>query len=241
MHYTQTSYVDIHDADFNGIARSSCVLRYMQSSAWEHMRALGPSGKELQDRGQAFIVSAMDMTIHAPVKTYQTLTAETWACKPRAMIFPRAYRLIDADGRVLAEAASQWALVDLETRALLRPADLGGDYGAEEDTLRITRFRVPKAEEMELAGHYTVIYSETDYIGHLNNTHYPDMFTCFLPMRGKRVAHICIHFLNEAPLGDKLTIYRQKQEGDTYLMLSVRRDGQINADAEITLVDIEEE
>ncbi len=240
MRYQRQSYVDIHDADLNGITRSSCVLRYMQSCAWEHMRALGPSGKELQDRGQAFIVSAIDMIIHKPVRTYHTVTAETWGCKPRSIIFPRGYRLMDEDGSLLAEAASQWALVDLETRALLRPEDLGGDYGAEDSSIVISRFRVPKKEEMDLAGHYTVIYSETDYIGHLNNTHYPDMFTCFLPMRGKRVARICIHFLKEAPLGDKLTIYR-KGDGDHYFMLSVRPDGQINADAEITLTDIEEE
>ncbi len=240
MRYPRETYVDIHDADFNGVARASCVLRYMQSCAWEHMRALGPSGKELQDRGQAFIVSAMDITIHKAVRPYQTLMAETWGCKPRSIIFPRGYCLKNAKGELVAEAASQWALVDLDTRALLRPEDLGGDYGAEDTTLRISRFRAPKAEEMEMVGHYTVIYSETDYIGHLNNTHYPDMFTGFLPMRGKRVAHICIHFLNEAPLRDKLTIYR-KGEGDHYFMLSVRPDGQINADAEITLCDIEPE
>ncbi len=241
MRYTRKQYVDIHDADFNGIARSSCVLRYMQSAAWEHMREIGPSGKELQDRGQAFVVSALDMTIHHPIHTYQTVTAETWACKPRTMIFPRAYRLTDENGTLLAEIGSQWALVDLDTHALLRPAEFGGDYEAEDDNVRITRFRVPKAEEMELAGHYTVIYSETDYIGHLNNTHYPDMFTCFLPMRGRRVAHICIHFQNEAPLGDKLTIYRKQLEDNRYVMLSVRPDGMVNADAEITLTDLNAE
>ncbi len=237
MRYTRESYVDIHDADFNGLARSSCVLRYMQSCAWEQMRVVGPSGKDLQKQGKAFIVSSIDMTIHKPVHTYQTLTAETWVHKPRALTFPRAYCLKDTNGELVAEGASQWALVDLNTRTVLRPSELGSDYDAEEGTLRIHRFTVPRPDQMEMVGHYTVTYAQIDYIGHLNNTNYPDMFTCFLPMQGKRVAHMCIHFLHEAPLGDKLTIYRLK-DGDTYTLLSVRPDGLVNADAQVTLVDI---
>ncbi len=238
MKFTRPVYVDIHDEDFNGVARASAVLRYLQSAAWEHMRAVGPSGKELQDRGQAFILSALELTIHAPVRAYHTLTSETWACKPRAFTFPRGYALRDENNNLLAEAAANWALVDLKARTLLRPATIESDYNAEDETVRITRFIPPHAEDMTLVGTYTVNYSETDYIGHLNNTYYPDMFTSFLPMHGKRVAHMTIHFLREAPLGEKLSVYL-RQEGDHYLLLTVREDGEINADAEVTLVDIQ--
>ncbi len=238
MRFEWKNYVDIHDEDMNGVARASAVLRYMQSAAWEHMRVAGPSGKDLQEQGKAFIVSAIDLTIHTPIHAYQTLTAKTWACRPRALTFPRGYALYNEDGDAVAEAGSQWALVDLTTRSLLRPSELGADYEAEDEVVRVSRFSVPHPEDMEMMGKYTVRYSETDYIGHLTNTRYPDLFTTFLPMKGKYVSHICIHFLHEAPLGEKLTVYCKK-DGDRYLMLSMRSDGQINADAEVTLADID--
>ena len=63
------------------------------------------------------------------------------------------------------------------------------------------------------------------------------MFTSFLNMQGRRVSHLSIRFLREATLGEVLTVYK-KEEGDTCLLVSVRSDGEVNAEACITLTNL---
>ena len=93
---------------------------------------------------------------------------------------------------------------------------------------------------MEEVGQRRVVYSDCDYNGHINNTHYPDLLCDFLPDGETRpVADVVINFLGEAPFGDTLTVYRApdpEREG-RYLFRTRRADGSTNIEAVLTLAE----
>ena len=72
---------------------------------------------------------------------------------------------------------------------------------------------------------------------HMNNTKYPDMYSSFLDLEGRRIEEITINYQNEAPAGDKISVYRGEADG-YYYFKTVRSDGKTNTEAEIRTVFI---
>ena len=227
--------VDVHDVDYNGVAKASALMRYMQTAAQSQLTSIGLSYDQLRDRGRAFILSKIKMEFTDSVRTYEPLTAISYPCESRAFSFLRCYSL-ERDGVTVGRAASIWALIDTESRALVPVAgfDLDLDLLPHND-MSLDRIVMPKnATEV---GTYTVNYADTDQNRHMNNTHYPDMYANFLPLEGKRVRTMSIQYVNEAPCGERLTVHRAYENGVFYFK-TVRADGKINTVATVELSDI---
>ena len=82
-----------------------------------------------------------------------------------------------------------------------------------------------------------VSYGITDQNRHMNNTTYPDMYSSYLPLDGYRIESITVSYLNEAPIGELLTVERGESDG-YYYFRTVREDGKVNSEAEIKLAKI---
>ena len=56
MEYFNTQLtVDIHDVDFNGVARTSALMKYIQSAAQTQLTENGMSYDQLKNKKRAFI------------------------------------------------------------------------------------------------------------------------------------------------------------------------------------------
>ena len=227
--------VDVHDVDFNGVARTSSLMRYMQTAAQSQLTSIGLSYDELKARGCAFILSRIKMEFTDAPRAYEPLTAISYPCESRAFSFLRCYAL-ERDGVVIGRAASIWALVDTESRALVPVSkfDLDLELMPHND-MSLDRIVMPKS--ITEVGTYTVNYGSTDQNRHMNNTHYPDMYANFLPLEGRRVRTMSIQYVNEAPAGQTWTVHRAYEDGVFYFK-TVREDGQINTLATVELADI---
>ena len=227
--------VDAHDLDYNGVAKTSSVMRYIQSAAELQLSENGMSYSELKKRERAFVLSRIKLEVLKPLYAYAPITAITFPCESRGYSFLRCYSL-ESDGAVVARAASVWALVDTGTRSLVRvndfelglttlpPLDIGADT-----------FRLPST--LTDVGGYGVHYGDVDQNRHMNNTKYPDMYSSFMPLENKMIRSISIKYLNEAVMGDKLRVERAV-EGDVYCFRTVRGDGKVNSEAQILLSEI---
>ena len=227
--------VDIHDVDFNGVARTSALMKYIQSAAEAQLTEGGLSYAELKRRSQAFILSRIKIEFTESVRAYEPLIAETFPCTSRGFSFLRCYRLI-RDGVTIGRAVSVWALINTDNRSLIPVNDF--DLGLETYEpfdLALSRIKIPS--EIEEVGKYSVTYGDLDQNSHMNNTKYPDMYANFLPLENRRIESIAISYMNEAPAGDTLTVYRASSNG-LYYFRTVRSDGKTNSEAEIKLVDI---
>ena len=227
--------VDIHDVDFNGVAKTSSILRYIQSAAQSQLTENGMSYDELKRNNRAFILSKMKLEIARPLKAFTPIVSSTYPCDSRGYSFLRCYSL-ECDGLPVARALSVWALVDTESRSLVRVNDFDLRLPTlPANDLTIGHMRLPSA--LTDIGGYGVHYGDVDQNRHMNNTKYPDMYSNFLPLEGKWISSITISYLNEAVIGDKLRVQRAECDG-RYYFRTVRGDGKINSEAEITLSDI---
>ena len=236
MQYFNTHLtVDIHDVDYNGVARTSALMKYIQSAAQTQLTEGGMSYDRLKERKRAFILSKIKMEFTKTVRAYEPLCAISFPCNSRGYSFLRCYKLL-SDGRTIGRAASVWALIDTETHELVRVNDFElGLKTFEPLDLSLTRITMP--ENVEKVGTYLVNYGDTDQNNHMNNTRYPDLYSNFLPLTDKRIESITINYANEAPAKDILDVYRAEENGFFYFR-TVRSDGKTNTEAEIKLTDI---
>ena len=115
-------FVDIHDVDYNGIAKTSSLMRYIQSAAQAQLTENSMSYEELRDMKRCFVLSRIRLEVSRPIRAYTPVTAITYPCESRGYSFLRCYELIQ-DGISVAKAISVWALIDTESRALVRVND----------------------------------------------------------------------------------------------------------------------
>ena len=237
MEFRTDLIADIHDVDYNGIIRASSLMKYIQSAAQTQLTLNGMSYDELKDMNRAFILSRIKMEFTEPVRAYEKISAVTYPCDSRGYSFLRCYAL-EKNGRTIGRAVSMWALIDTETHALVKVNDFElGLETHEPHTLALSRFAVPA--NIRKVGTYTVNYGDTDQNRHMDNTRYPDMYSNFLSLEGKRIRTLSINYLNEAPMGERLQVERADGiDGYTYYFRTVREDGKVNTEAEIELTDI---
>ena len=233
--YRTNLKVDIHDVDFNGVARASSVMRYIQAAAQSQLTEHGMSYDNLRARNRAFILSKIKIEFSDTLRAYEPLTAITFPCESRGYSFLRCYKL-KRDGLTVARAVSVWALIDTESHSLVKVNDF--DLGLDTyDALDIPLSRIVIPKGIETVGTYRVNYDDTDQNRHMNNTKYPDLYSNFLPLDNQRIETMTISYFDEAPMGDVLTVQRCEFDG-IYYFRTVRSDGKINSEAEIKLTQI---
>ena len=235
MEYRMKTEVDVHDVDYNGVAKTSSIMRYIQSAAQCQLAEGGMSYDNLKAGKRAFILSRVKLEVLKPLRAYTPLTAITYPCESRGYSFLRCYAL-ESDGEIVARAISVWALIDTDTHALVRVNDF--DLGLPtlpKNDLVLSAMKLPST--LTDVGGYGVHYGDVDQNRHMNNTKYPDMYSSFLPLQDKMIRSITINYSNEAAMGDKLRVQRCEEDG-FYYFRTIRSDGKINSEAQIELCDI---
>ena len=227
--------VDVHDLDYNGICRTSALMRYMQTAAQNQLTSHGMSYDELKKIRRVFLLSRIKMEFTAEIRAYAPLEALTYPCESRGYQFLRCHQL-KREGISVGRAVSVWALIDTENRSLIRVNDF--ELGLKTyDIIDLPLDRMIMPKSLEEVGTYTVNYGDLDQNNHMNNTRYPDMYSNFLPLLGRRIESISINYLKEAPAADTLTVMRAYADG-AYYFRTIRSDGIVNSEAEIRLTDI---
>lgn len=235
MEYRMNCEVDVHDVDYNGIAKTSSIMKYIQSAAQNQLTEGGLSYDNLKNSKRVFVLSRIKLEVLRPLTSHTPLTAVTHPCESRGYSFLRCYAL-ECDGQVVARAISVWALLDTETKSLVKVNDF--DLGLTllpTNGLVLGAMKLPSA--LKDIGGYGVHYGDVDRNMHMNNTKYADMYSNFLPLKGKMIRSITINYSSEAQIGEKLRV-QWAQDDRYHYFRTVRSDGKINSEAQIELTDI---
>lgn len=235
MIFQNTFRVNSHSCDMDRIARPGAVMSYLQEAANLQIETYGPSDREMREAGQFFVLSRFTYALSSPIHAYETLRAETWAVPSRGFSFVRCHRLLRGD-EVICNATSVWALIGAEDKRPLRT----DAYRPNFDTEPLSEFGMPdrihiNGDRLSAIGSHAVDYRDTDLNMHMNNTVYPDMLCACLDMRGQYVSRLSVNYFHEAPLDEKLSIFREEAENGTYLFRTLRADGETNIEASVTL------
>lgn len=243
--YGYKSSINVYNVDMNRKARPAGILREMQECGSRQMADQKPSYDELLDKGQALMLSRLDMIIPQEICLDEKIEVFTWPCPSVRATFLRNY-LVRKNGETAAMISSQWTLVNSETRKIMKVEDVDfSNYTMDEyvDVMPGSKFKISRedAEALETVGQKTVRLSDVDYNGHMNNTNYVDMLCDYIPeltAGTHRVTAMRIHFSKEAPLGETIEIKRLRTPDDKYIFRTFRSDGDVNVEAEFTIEEL---
>ncbi len=232
MKYTDTHKIISQFTDANGILRAGALLRYMQEAAANCMAEDSPSYDELMEKGYSFVLSKITLSVYADIHAHDTVEVQTWACESTRYTYPRCYR-VTRDGVTVAEASAIWALIDTTKKRLVRSGDIELGYRTDAPLELDIQAKLKLPESLPLVGERTVRYSDVDRNMHMNNTVYADML-CDLVFEHKlgRICSLTVSYLNEAPLGAVIRVYRSEDDGVFYIR-TVRDDGKTNIEATV--------
>lgn len=197
------------------------VLTNMADMAFEFR---GMDHQYLMERGIVFLISQVSVRVYKmPVQT-DLIQVATWEEKIEKARFIRNFCVWNAKtGAVLVEASSTWMLVNPVTCSILRPAQFTGSlYPMPEKTSgapAFVRLRLSETEEgVQKAGERTLVYSDLDGNGHVDNARFIEIAADVL---GQRMVDLPLEtlqvvFNKEAMLGETMELYvKETQNGAT--------------------------
>ena len=196
--------------------RPSCLLTFAQEVAGEHFGTFGidlisPDQKHLF---WAVIRNRVQIT-RLPTDS-ETITVETWPLPTTRSAFPRSTVAYDEAGNEIFRSISLWVLMDVESRAMVRPDKTGVDVPG---LLRGNELAAPGSifpKPLDLHIIRNVGYSELDCNGHVNNTRYLDWIADLLPSAFHKehpVKEFTVCYLSEVLEGQQLDLNWQLMEG----------------------------
>ncbi len=216
MKFTRNIKVEWYDTDASRAVSPSRLMVYMMETASMQCQQYGFGLDQLRDsRGLGFVLGSIQANILAPLHTGDEITVRTWCKTARGYSFIRYFEITRGD-EVVAEAASTWALLDINNKTMVR-GDESYDgffpYDEPPDVTRLPRRARASKKQLDAVGTRRIVYSDIDYNMHMNNTRYPNMICDFLPdMTGKRLSKLSMTYVREAPLGAELTVLRTAPE-----------------------------
>ena len=228
----QKHRVDIHHCDASGNLKASAMLKFMQECSTLQLENSSISQKKLVEAGKSYVLCRLNMSVYQPVHVYDEIEIATWPSESRGLSLIRCYQA-RLDGNIVAEAITVWGIIDIETRHLCRVSEFTLDIETEP-ALELdspTRIHIPNDLNLSLVGERTIVYSDLDLNGHMNNTNYPDMLCDFIPdMHNKRILMLGINYVSEVVGSEVLKVYLAHNDGQYYIR-TVRQDGTTNCEA----------
>ena len=228
--YKQTFTVsDIH-VDRWGRAKPSVLVYFAQEVAGGHCKLLGLDWNALSARQMFWAVIRQRVQVTRLPKLGETVTVETWPMPTTRVAYPRATVGYDADGNELFRVIGLWVLMNTQSRAMILPGKSGV---ALEGILRGNELAAPGSilpQPLSNTTGRTVVYTELDRNGHMNNTRYLDWLADLLPGEFHQhhpVKDFMICYNAEALEGQSLTLRWQLLDGPTLQVDACREpDGQ---------------
>lgn len=209
---TREYVLDIGQIDSRHMARPSAIVDFMQDIATRHAGVMGISGEELEKKNCFWVLSRLKYTLNRPLYFYEKLRVTTIPRKLRGASWYRDFVFETEDG-VVGNAVTVWAIVDLETRRLVRPQSLGMNF-TEQDTGQTEMLRALRAENLEPCFDRVVRYSDIDVNCHLNNVKAVDILSDTFGLEddtARWVSQLQVNYISESICGTKLSLMRGVQ------------------------------
>jgi medium-chain acyl-[acyl-carrier-protein] hydrolase len=207
---TQTFGVHTYEVDAFGTIAVAALSGYLQEVAGQHAAALGVGLDTLMPRGLTWVLARQRIENPVPIVLGDRLEIETWPAGIDRLAALRDFVVRRADGTAVAQATTQWFVLDLQTRRPVRPADVLDPRFAREPTppvLGPAPGKLPELREWEAQKRFHVRYGDIDVNMHVTNTSYPTWAQEVVPrevFRAQRLAYLDVQFLAEAHYGSAI-------------------------------------
>lgn len=179
--YQQEFHINDAAVDCFGRLKPSMLLFYVQEVAGIHAATLGAGYDALIAKNLFWAILRTKVQITRLPRSGETIRLETWPMPTSRVAYPRSVVAYDEAGSEIFRAISLWCLMDRQTRSMVLP----GKSGVIVDgTLRGNELALPGSlvvKTLEHATSRTVLFSDLDRNGHMNNTRYMEWCSDLLP------------------------------------------------------------
>lgn len=174
--YEQELLIRTCDCDFTGSWRPSAIMEAMQELSGIHSELIGCGRNALLRRNIVWVLNRSEIHMERYPKIGEMVMAQTFPIATRRWFFPRYYFFRDERGEVFGYAATLWALMDLGTRSLVPPKEVGTILPDNSDLP--LPMGLPATVDT-VAGEERILrripaYFDLDVNQHVNNTRYAD-------------------------------------------------------------------
>lgn len=165
--------VRFDEAGSDGLLRTSGLLRYAQDVAWQHSVARGFGRAWYADRGLAWVVRAVDLTVLAAIPLGSQLDTTTRVIGQRR-VWARRMGEFRLDGQLVSRVQTDWLLLDGANRPTRLPPEFEGAFAmlpAADGLARVHLVPVPPDASRRTI---SARPQEIDPMTHVNNAVYLD-------------------------------------------------------------------
>lgn len=208
--YTTKFRVRTSDLDEKDHLKPYIYFDFFQDIAGFHAESLGFGYDNTIKKNIAWILMKNKVTIYEYPKPYEILTIKTYPTEKSKIDFIRDYEVKDESDRIIARGTSQWCLVDIINKKILRtnvldfPNDLNEPSFYQE---KISKINFNDYDELNKKIEYITRYSDIDHYHHTNNARYAEMIYNAIDLRNIFVKEITLNYNIETPVNKKITIY----------------------------------
>lgn len=211
--YDESFILRPHDCDLNEKWRPSAILETMQDVAGTHSMLLGCGRDQLVKQNIVWVLSRCELFMDRYPSASEKITVHTFPTPTRICFFPRYYVFTDERGEMIGKAGSLWLLLNLSTRKMLPPGDIGKLIPDNKDLAVPMNLpaTVGNLQGEEFVSVYHPVYTDIDVNGHVNNTRYADWLCNTLGMdimKEYEPAHIIFNYNHEVLPDHTVTIHR---------------------------------
>ena len=216
-HYT----VNWYDADASNRGGIVTICKFLQESAWNHANHLGFGYRTANEVNEVWVLVRLLVKMERYPDWGETITIRTWPRGMEGLLALRDFEVLDAQGIRIGAAASQWFIIDSETRKP-KPSVIVRDIiplATGEAILDENPEKIHIHDPLPFQYTVKARYGDIDMYQHVNNTRYLQWALNLFPEEQLRTRHLSmmmIEFLAESKLGDEINLFCDPQTNPTF-------------------------
>jgi len=198
------------DCDSRKKASLFSVMKFCSELAGEDYERRGLGYEYLRERGQALLLSRIRLRFARMPEHTESVVASTWERFDKGPFFYRDFEIRTKEGELLAAGSTQWFLVDIISREVLRPSSLAeGQRSLDPRKSPAPECdKLKKRSSLPFLGSRQVYYTDLDGNGHVNNAVYAKIAVDFLPeeLQQRPISDFSINYFMETKPHETLEI-----------------------------------
>jgi len=195
-----------YETDPLGRLQVPILCKLLQEVAVAHASILGVAVETMAERGTAWVLSRLHLTLARWPRGNEEIVIETWPEAMNRLLVERRFAIFDASREQIGGVSSLWCALDLTRRRPIRlPEEVWGrmnEYEVGDDPARAGELTAPDPADLELG--FTVRRSDLDSAEHVNNTSYVEWVIEAVPdevWSTAELAELEIQFISECHQG----------------------------------------
>lgn len=221
-----------NQADVLKRARPGALFGLFIEAASMHANCLGVGHKDLQEKYNAFwALSKFRMEILTTPSWHQVIKVTTWPSGYNRLFARRYFVITDTDNNILAQGASDWVIMNFESRSLCNVADIVGkitNFNLEEEHIAVNTVKVPLVKREEaIINSRVAMYSHLDMNNHVNSVHYLDWALDCVDdtyLRQHEVKAVDINYQHEIAFGSNVELLRKDIDDNCCIVTGIMGD-----------------